>query len=229
MKNKILETIQNNKYFQHITSLDTEPVLIAGLYDANDVMLCTWEESGIDNECTDLSALSKYPTTTKIIIPGSVTNIKFFNRDSITDVIILNGATRLAADAFKYCGNLRNVTLPNSITHISDTAFCDTALVNINIPNTVKSIGYRAFESCNFTTIVIPDSVTSIANAFSWCSELQSVTLSNNLTSLGTYAFANCYKLASITWKGKTYTNNVEFNTAVKNAGIASDDVWVYV
>lgn len=63
--------------------------LKAGLYDANGIMLCTWEESGIDVQMnleypderfTNSSSIyniltNNYPTTTKIVIPDGTTSI----------------------------------------------------------------------------------------------------------------------------------------------------------
>ena len=66
-----------------------------------------------------------------------------------------------------------------------------------NIPNTVTSIGERAFAFCNgLTSINIPDSVTSIDEAaFISCTDLRSVTV-NWMTPL--VINANVFALVSI-------------------------------
>jgi len=52
-----------------------------------------------------------------------------------------------------------------------------TSLASVIIPNSVISIGARAFAATNLANITIPDSVTIIGNqAFDYCFNLTSVT-----------------------------------------------------
>ena len=56
-----------------------------------------------------------------------------------------------------------NLILPNGLTEIKTGTFCGLNVVNILIPNSVKSIGMGAFYGCrSLTSISIPASVTSI-------------------------------------------------------------------
>ncbi|MDY3108851.1 MAG: leucine-rich repeat domain-containing protein [Lachnospiraceae bacterium] len=68
------------------------------------------------------------------------------------------------------------------------------------IPNSVTSIGERAFSYCTWlTSIIIPNSVTSIGKeAFYNCSGLTSITIPNSVTSIGSSAFSGCNKLQDI-------------------------------
>lgn len=88
-----------------------------------------------------------------------------------------------------------------TVTAIGDGAFEGTKLVSITIPNSVTSIGDKAFKCCGLlTSINLPNSVTSIGiEAFSDCYNLTTITLSNSLTSIGKTAFQGCYRLNSIT------------------------------
>ena len=67
---------------------------------------------------------------------------------------------------------LISINIPNSITTIGDRAFygCES-LIKINIPNSVTTIGEGAFLGCNsLTSITIPSSVvTIIGNPFGYC------------------------------------------------------------
>ncbi|MBQ8659097.1 MAG: leucine-rich repeat domain-containing protein [Clostridia bacterium] len=64
----------------------------------------------------------------------------------------------------------------------------------------VTSIGNYAFSHCSsLTSITISNSVTSIGrDAFAYCSSLTSITIPNSVTSIGEYAFYNCESLTSI-------------------------------
>lgn len=58
-----------------------------------------------------------------------------------------------------------------SVTSIGYGAFRDTQITSITIPESVTSIGNRAFDGCyNLTSITIPNSVTTICDcAFQYC------------------------------------------------------------
>ena len=72
--------------------------------------------------------------------------------------------------------------------------------VKIVIPDSVTSIGDRAFYYCSsLTSITIPDSVTSIGGfAFYDCKSLTSITIPGSVTSIGEGAFSGCKSLTSI-------------------------------
>ena len=65
----------------------------------------------------------------------------------------------------------------------------------------LTSIGDYAFSYCSeLTSVTIPDSVTSIGNfAFWYCIGLTSVTIGNGVKSIGDSAFYYCSRLTSIT------------------------------
>ena len=71
---------------------------------------------------------------------------------------------------------------------------------SIIIPNSVTSIGKRAFYNCrNIGTVRIGNSVASIGEfAFYYCSNMGSLTIGNSVESIGTYAFEYCSKLTSV-------------------------------
>ena len=71
---------------------------------------------------------------------------------------------------------------------------------NTIIPNSVTSIGQKAFAECSsLTSIEIPNSVTSIGHsAFQFCSGLKSVSIGNSVTEIDYYAFDKCINLGVI-------------------------------
>ena len=79
------------------------------------------------------------------------------------------------------------------------------------------SIGEKAFSSCSsLTNITISNGVKSIdKNAFEYCSKLTDITLPSSLTSMGDYLFYYCKALTNVTFEedGKiTYLNDWTFN-----------------
>ncbi len=88
------------------------------------------------------------------------------------------------------------IELEGKFTRIPDRAFLNTKInsQNIEIPNTVTSIGSYAFNNTAISGyLTIPNSVTEIGDgAFSNCSSFYGLTLSNKLTKIGNQAFMNC-------------------------------------
>ena len=102
------------------------------------------------------------------------------------------------------CSSLREgtVVIPNSVTSIGERAFYDcSSLTSITIPDSVTSIKKNAFFYCTgLTGITIPDSVTNIGEyAFYDCRSLTSITIPDSVTSIGDWAFCGCIGLTSIT------------------------------
>ena len=97
--------------------------------------------------------------------------------------------------------NIELYAIPDSVISIGDRAFSGCrSLSSIVIPNSVNSIGDRAFFGCrSLSCIVIPDSVTNIGEgAFSGCSSLSSIVIPNSVTSIEKGAFYYCSSLSSI-------------------------------
>ena len=105
-------------------------------------------------------------------------------------------------NAFRACANLKNMTLPNSISKIEDYTFyyCSN-LEEIIIPNDASSIGVSAFAYCKkIESIILPNGVTVIKdNAFAHCEGLRSAYIPNNITIIESEAFRYCNSLESIT------------------------------
>ena len=111
--------------------------------------------------------------------------------------------TKIASSAF-YNTAITSVTIPNSVTTIESSAFRDCAnLTSVTFApaSKVATIGGYAFYGCTkLTSVTIPNSVTSIgATAFRGCTSLTSVTIGNGVASIGSDAFYQCAGLISIT------------------------------
>ena len=80
---------------------------------------------------------------------------------------------------------------------------------NIVLPNTITHIGNVAFADCeNLTAIDIPSSVTSIGDgAFSWTG-LQAITIPTSVTDLGEQVFEACANLRTIFYESEPRSIN---------------------
>lgn len=103
-----------------------------------------------------------------------------------------------------------SLIIPSNVTYngnvypvvaIGNQAFAECDITSVIIPNTVTSIGYRAFGACtSLTSITLPDSLQSIGEAaFSGCESLTSLVIPNTVTTIGMYPFSGCSSLTSIT------------------------------
>ena len=88
----------------------------------------------------------------------------------------------------------------NGTKTIAGSAFWDNKLMYITIPDSVTSIGESAFCNCaSLTSIIIPDSVTSIEDsAFGSCTSLTNIIIPSRVKNIKSGAFEYCYSLTSI-------------------------------
>lgn len=97
-------------------------------------------------------------------------------------------------------GWIGKVTLPDTVTEISDNAFANCSeLVEVVFSSGVKTIGDNAFVNCDsLQKFTLPASCESIGNsAFYDCRSLQYVDLVN-VKDLGTNVFSGCTSLESV-------------------------------
>ena len=148
----------------------------------------------------------------KITVTSNMTSEIFANTSSaikknastkiILDLSKTLELTELPEEAFRNCDNLLDITLPNSVKTIGAGAFreCDN-LKTLIIPDSVISIGNNAFCDCkSLTSVTIPDSVISMGEyLFSACTNLTDVTISDNVTAICDGTFYDCSSLTSVT------------------------------
>ena len=156
-----------------------------------------------------------------VIIPSSVTTIEaeaFRGCTGLTSITIPDSVTSIGMGAFRGCDSLESITLPfagETLTGTSNTHFeyifgymfgdahnYQIGLIPASLKKIVitKAIGKRAFSGCTgLTSITISDSVTSVGEyAFKDCKGLTSIAIPNSVTSIGDGAFSGCTGLTSI-------------------------------
>ena len=139
------------------------------------------------------------------MIPDGVASIgkcAFFDCSGLTSVTLPNSVTSIGDGAFFWCGNLASIKVDSGNTTYDSRDNCN-AIIEANtktlikgckntfIPNSVTSIGDKAFAGCKgLVSVTIPDSVASIGDrAFECCEDLRSVTIPNSIKSIGKKAF----------------------------------------
>lgn len=112
--------------------------------------------------------------------------------------------------AFDGLSNLSYVVLPEGPTSIGRRAFQKTQILNIDIPNTVTTIGWSAFAGTRIRKVNFKEGseLTFIGyNAFGGCTSLEQFIMPNTVMSLGTYdgnvnskceTFYNCANLEKL-------------------------------
>ena len=177
---------------------------------------CSITSVTIPNSVTSIGnfAFSGCTNLTSLSIPDGVTSIgdgSFSYCMGLTSLSIPNSVTSIGVDAFYLCTSLTSIIVDSDNTCYDSRDNCNalietatntllTGCQKTTIPNTVTSIGDRAFLGCKgLGSLTIPNSVTSIGeNAFVSCLELTSVTIPNSVTSIGDNAFYQCEVLTSV-------------------------------
>ena len=136
--------------------------------------------------------------------PGSVSgNYQLqFNGVLQENIIIPNSIISLENEVFYGCTSLTSVTIPNSITSIRNKAFSGCTNLTFVIWNAKNGPSYNFGNQVTSFTFgndveVIPASICS------GMTNLTSITIPNNVTSIGNGAFNNCSNLTSIIWNAK--------------------------
>ena len=109
-------------------------------------------------------AIGDYAFTTDGVIPTGTA----YNNDYKVSLLSYNSNNYVVKPLGTILGlGLTSVVIPNTVTSIGERAFYGNKLTNVAIPNSVTSIGGYAFEYNQITSITFPDiPITLGCNAF---------------------------------------------------------------
>ena len=168
------------------------------------------------------------PHAETLVIEKGITEIgaATFLGARMNHVTLPEGLLVIGSNAFGMCSGLKEITLPQSLTEISDGAFHGTSLTSIDIPANVKtigdgafhlgaspeeqtlktvtlheglqSIGEMAFCMCPISEIDLPDSVSYMGDGVFWGTDLTDVTIPQKMNVIGDGVFRGAYNLERI-------------------------------
>ena len=133
-------------------------------------------------------------------------------QEAIKKVVIENGITSIAANAFSYCCNLETIVIPDSVTRIEHAAFhCCYSLRQIRIPDKVTAIEDYTFDGCSLEKVKLPKNLKKIGyQAFDGCRDLKEISIPQNVEIIEEKAFEYCEKLKKVTWEGKSRLREIK-------------------
>lgn len=121
---------------------------------------------------------------------------------SVCDVA--DGCEEIARKAFADDVELKSANFPDSLVQIGASAFAGSGLIRLEVPESVRSIGSRAFSRCD---------------------DLRDVELSRGLESIGDEAFAHCRSLVHLNIPATVREMGVRvtFDTRVSEGHVAGE------
>ena len=165
-------------------------------------------------------------TTTPIIISGTGTLTNNIVNNKIGDNynkpinVVIRGFTKISGWAFaSYTLNLVQVTIPNTVTKIGEVVqnnggvgpFTQCSKLNKVIfeeNSQLTFIGVSTFRHCKaLKEITIPPTVTYIGQSAFGITGLTSITIPPSVSTLMTFAVANCPDLETVTFEGSAVTS----------------------
>jgi len=142
-----------------------------------------------------------------LIVESGVTTIgsnAFFNSTNLNSVTISNSVTSIGSSAFFRCTNLKNLIIEDGTSTLTlngtgtNYAFYGCNPDTLHLGRNINWLGSRQFGT-NIKYLTIGNNVTSIGDwAFFHCTALASVIIGNNVTTIGNFAFQDCTSLTSI-------------------------------
>ena len=110
-----------------------------------------------------------------------------------------------------YNGKANKVVIPKEVKYVNQ-CFFKSNVKEIILPKGLKGIGYCGLAGSSVKNINIPNSVESIGDqAFALMDNIEKIELSNNIQKIGKGVFTSCYKLSYI----KMPANIKKFNEEV--------------
>lgn len=162
--------------------------------------------------------------------------------DNLTRITIPNSVTTIGDKAFNACWNLTNINISSNVTSIGDLAFHNCGAIERIVVdetnlcyssddfgvlfNKVKTSLLQYPRGNDNRYYTVPDTVETIVYpGFSHCENLYSISLGNNLKTIGIQSFWGCTYLKSINIPGSVTTiSSASFDDCVSLETVTIED-----
>ena len=138
------------------------------------------------------------------VIPNTVTSVADWAFYAMKDMDEINipGSVEIIGKSAFYTNDVKKVTIGEGVKTIDEGAFqfC-REILTLDIPNSVTSIGYRAFRACQkLIEMKIGDGVAVLPTDMAYnCIKMEKLTIGSSVDSIASQAFGTCYKLTDVT------------------------------
>ena len=114
---------------------------------------------------------------------------------------ILYDTQTIEQHAFYNTGNLKNISMPDTVTDIENYAFLNSGITSVEISDKVEYIREGTFSKCrNLKEIKFPAALNSIvAYAFDYSTSIEEITIPDGALSISIAAFSNIDALKKVT------------------------------
>ncbi len=125
----------------------------------------------------------------------------FWEDESIKSLVVSEGITAIGDSVFERCSNMATASLPNTLKSIGKRAFfmyTTGGLTSLNLPASVTKIGEKAFTNLAASSLVMPENLTELGTyLFMDSNTLQNVRV--ECAEIPAFCFVNCSRLNQLT------------------------------
>ena len=194
------------------TQESVNPNIIYAYYDYSDEL---------NYDTIDMSKMIVVDHSIYYLENNEYTCIEFFNTEDYainsTEITVkdyINGipVTRVNGAQIKYINKncyskLTKINIPNTVKTIGKRAFCKfKKITEISLPNSITEIGECAFLNTNIAKINMPRSLKEFSGGFAGMKKLKSITIPKEIKHISEYAFQSDTSLSKVIFEG----DNVE-------------------
>ena len=183
-----------------VTNLEDGTVMLTQYSGDAESVIIPSEVSGMQVTVIGKDAFINHDELKSVVIPDTVVEIRdnaFLNCSSLTEAEMSKNIEKIGADVFS---QLYEIELPNTLKELGYSAFAECEFVNITIPSGLEKTGEYSFGGTDIEELVIPCNIKVIEkSAFKYCEKLRTVVIEEGVEAIEEDAFGQCDALESVT------------------------------